>query len=223
MTRWNIAVCNFLICLGCVAPRSLRNVLWNWLECSDKSLPGDHYLDFGNNYGLHFPRTLIGEAKVHSSSDILLLCHSRSPNFWYQCKLTQYPVKSRYHSFSYESHKLRPLPYHRQDLFGDNFYLESFWLKSLSQMCFHISLVTFWNMAHIIWLILSIEHNRDIKIFLNHTIIIFSTIICCITPRTIWIIIWISAIIIIIFLSKTLILISNSGIAILPIAADFVA
>ena len=124
LTRWNIAVCNFLICLGCVAPRSLRNVLRNWLECSDKSLPGDHYLDFGNNYGLHFPRTLIGEAKVHSSSDILLLCHLRSPNFWYQCKLTQYPVKSRYHSFFIWESQVKtvtfssPGPFWRQFLFG---------------------------------------------------------------------------------------------------------
>ena len=128
---------------------------------------------------------------------------------------------------SYESLKLRPLPFHRQDLFGDNFYLESFWLSSLLQMCFHISLVTFWNMVHIIWLILycqcSINYKRDIKIFLNHTIIIFSTIIGCIAPRTIWIIIWISAIIIIIFLSKTLILTSYPEKASLPIAADFVA
>jgi len=129
--------------------------------------------------------------------------------------------------FSYESHKLRPLPFHRQDLFGDNFYLESFWLSSPSQMCFHISLVTFWNIIHIKVYVsycqCSINYKRDIKIFLNHTIIIFTTIICCITPRTIWIIIWISAIIIIIFLSETMILISNSVIAILPIAADFVA
>ena len=128
---------------------------------------------------------------------------------------------------SYESLKLRPLPFHHQVLFGDNFYLESFWLSSLSQMCFHISLVTFWNMVHIIWLILycqcCMNYKKDIKIFLNHTIIIFSTIICCIAPRTIWIIIWISAIIIIIFLSKTLILTSYPEKASLPIAADFVA
>ena len=39
------------------------------------------------------------------------------------------------------------------------------------------------------------------KISLNHAVIVFCTIICCITPWSIWIVVWISAIIIVVFLT----------------------
>ena len=183
-------------------------------------LPEDRYLDFGNNYGFHFPRTLIGEAKGHSNFDIWFLCHLQSRNSCYQCSLTQRPLKSRDHVIIlvgfclimwpvwYGPHysSLGNLPFRRQDLFEDNFYLESFWRNSPLQMCFHISFHSFWNKAHILW---SKHNTRDIKICLNHTIIIFCAIISCITPWTIWIIIGISAIIIVIFLSETIYFMGN--------------